>query len=120
MSIDLKTSVSNLQAKTKAARLRALMPLIEAKVRDGIRHADIIRALNEQGFAVSEMTYRTYLKRHRQKQHSAPAQAVTRAPAVTPGVVASATSPPISSVQVAPKRPPTFEHDPRGIPDLLK
>ena len=119
MSIDLKASVSNLQAKTKAAKLRALMPLIEAKVSEGVRHADIILALNEQGFEVSEMTYRSYLKRHRQKQ-----AATGENPAGPPSGAAKGTRSPsafaVSPPRVAGSRPPTFEHDPKGNPDLLK
>jgi len=49
MAGDLKISIEKLEAKTKAGRLRGLMPVIETKVRQGIHHVDIIRALNEQG-----------------------------------------------------------------------
>jgi len=40
---------------------------------------DIIQALNEQGFAISEHTYRSYLQRYRKKQLAGgkPAQAAT-------------------------------------------
>jgi hypothetical protein len=129
MLADLKTSLEKLSATTKAARLRALMPLIEAKLAEGVRHAEIVLALNEQGFTLTEKTYRNYVHRQRKQCRAtpsgepgvaAPAHAATLAPPMTSGVVAPATSPPISSVKVGPKRPPTFEHDPRGIPDLLK
>src|SRR5437588_4341214 len=66
MASDLKISIEKLEARTKAGSLRALMPMIEAKVRQGIRHVEIIRALNEQGFVISEYTYRSYLQRYRQ------------------------------------------------------
>ena len=119
MSIDLKSSVQSLQVKTKAAQLRALMPVIEAKVREGVRHADIIAALNEQGLAVNEMTYHTYLKRHRRKQATA-RSVVTSPPTATdrpsPVVTAAMEFPP----RLPGHRPPTFEHDPKGDPDLLK
>ena len=126
---DLKTSLENLSATNKAARLRALMPLIEAKLAEGVRHAEIVLALNEQGFTLTEKTYRNYL--HRQRKHrqavpsgtptvAAPAQAAMLAPPAKSDVVAPATSPPISTMTAGAKRPPTFEHDPKGNPDLLK
>ena len=120
MSIDLKTSVSNLQVKTKAAKLRALMPLIEAKVSEGVRHADIILALNEQGFAVNEMTYRTYLKRHRQKRTASVSNPASPPLVAKEGMRTTPT--PFSELppRVSGSRPPTFEHDPKGNPDLLK
>jgi hypothetical protein len=126
MHPDLKTSLENLSATTKAARLRALMPLIDAKLAEGVRHAEIVLALNEQGFTLTEKTYRNYLHRQRKQRQAKPsdkpgaappAQAATLAPPVTSGVVAPATSPPM---RAGPKRPPTFEHDPKGNPDLLK
>lgn len=119
MSIDLKASVSTLQARTKAARLRALMPVIEAKVREGVSHAEIIAVLNEQGLAVNEMTYHTYLKRHRRKQ------AATSLVAMRPPSATDRSSPVVTVAMDFPSRlsghrPPTFEHDPKGDPDLLK
>lgn len=126
---NLKTSLENLSATSKAARLRALMPLIETKLAEGVRHAEIVLALNEQGFTLTEKTYRNYLHRQRKQRQAktsgkpgvaAPAQAATLAPPITSGVVAPATSPLISSLKMGPKRPPTFEHDPKGNPDLLK
>ena len=120
MSIDLKTSVSNLQVKTKAAKLRALMPLIEAKVIEGVRHADIIVALNEQGFEVNEMTYRTYLKRHRQKQTATGSNPASSPLIPKDGMRTTPSSFSESPPRVAGNRPPTFEHDPKGNPDLLK
>ena len=68
MAGDLKISIEKLEARTKAGRLRGLIPMIEAKVKQGIRHVEIIQALNEQGFAISEHTYRSYLQRYRKKQ----------------------------------------------------
>ena len=127
MPADLTLSLENLSATTKAARLRALMPLIEAKLAEGVRHAEIVLALNEQGFTLTEKTYRNYLHRQRKQHRAMPsgtltvaAQAATLAPPAKSGVVAPATSPPISTMTVGAKRPPTFERDPKGNPDLLK
>lgn len=118
MADDLKLALDKLSATTKAARLRALMPLIEAKRAQGVRHAEIVAALNERGFELTEETYRNYLHRQRKRQRKSP-------PTISQplGVVASATPPPISAPKaVAATRPPTFDYDPRGtdIADLLK
>src|SRR2546430_6793963 len=113
MAGDLKISIEKLEARTKAGRLRGLMPVIEAKVRQGIRHVDIIRALNEQGFAISEYTYRSYLQRYRKKQLAGGKSALASAQILNkPGAA------PLAPGTVG--RPRTFEYDPRGNPDLLK
>ena len=112
MPSDLKISIEKLEARTKAGRLRGLMPTIEAKVRQGIRHVDIIEALNEQGFAISEYTYRSYLQRYRKKQiaggKSAQGGALLNKPTAGPSTLGTG------------GRPRTFDYDPRGNPDLLK
>lgn len=113
MPSDLKISIEKLEARKKAGRLRDLMPVIEAKIRQGIRHVDIIRALNEQGLAMSEYTYRSYLRRYRKKQVAVgkPARGgaqVLDAPSTAPSTLGES------------GRPPTFDYDPRGNPDLLK
>jgi hypothetical protein len=112
MAVDLKNSLEKLQARTKAGKLRALMPIIEAKTREGIRHVDIIRLLNDQGLAISEYTYRSYLQRYREKQAAAGRPSAGRAQA--------AASPSTEPRESTDRRPPTFDYDPRGIPDLLK
>ncbi len=116
MPSDLKISIEKLETRTKAGSLRGLMPVIEAKVRQGIRHVEIIRALNEQGFAISEYTYRSYLQRYRRQQAGPARTSAGRGPfAQAPAIAAE--------VPLAPDaggRPPTFDYDPHGIPDLLK
>jgi hypothetical protein len=111
MAGDLKISIEKLEARTKAGRLRGLMPMIEAKVKQGIRHVEIIQALNEQGFAISEHTYRSYLQRHRKKQLARGKPAQADAPVVNK---------PTAGVSGTVGRPETFDYDPRGIPELLK
>jgi hypothetical protein len=120
MPIDLKHSLEKLQARTKAGKLRGLMPTIEAKLKEGIRHVDIIRLLNEQGFKLSEHTYRSYLQRYRKKQAAAKKSPAVRA-RVSQGPVDRAGTPaPAPPTVGAGRRPPSFDYDPRGIPDLLK
>ena len=113
MPSDLKISIEKLEASTKAGRLRGLMPMIEAKIRQGIRHVEVIRALNDQGFAISEYTYRSYRQRYRKKQLARGQSAQLGAPMenkLTAGLSVSGTV----------GRPETFDYDPRGIPELLK
>ena len=55
--------LSRLQPRSKAARLRALMPQIRAKLEEGVQHSDIIRLLNQQGLELTERTYQSYLYR---------------------------------------------------------
>lgn len=113
MPSDLRISIEKLEARTKAGRLRGLMPMIEAKIRQGIRHVDIIRALNEQGFAISEYTYRSYLQRNRKNRVAGGTPARGGAPVVD----GSSAAP---SAHETARRRPTFDYDPRGNPDLLK
>lgn len=100
--------LKELAPKAKARRFRALLPMIEAKIEAGVRHADIMRALGEQGLPLPENTYFTYLRRYRRKRSRAGRpEAQPRSAQVQGG-------------ENAARRPPTFDYDPRGIPDLLK
>ena len=112
--------LNELAPKAKARRFRTLLPMIETKIEAGVRHADIIRALAGQGLSLPENTYFTYLRRYRGKQSIAERRgAQAAAPSAVP---AAAESLPVAgqSGEHAAHRPPTFEYDPRGIPELLK
>ncbi|MGH8737046.1 MAG: hypothetical protein ACREVC_06790 [Burkholderiales bacterium] len=113
MTGDLKISIEKLEARTKAGRLRGLMPMIEGKIKQGIRHVEIIQALNEQGFAISEHTYRSYLQRYRKKQRAGSRSAQG-------GAQAQSKPSQAPLAHGAAGRPRTFDYDPRGNPDLLK
>ena len=112
------SSLHGLAPKAKARRFRALLPVIEAKIEAGVCHADIMRALKEQGLALLENTYFTYLRRYRGKQSTAERRGAQAA--ALP--VAAVESLPVAgqSGEHAAHRPPTFDYDPRGIPELLK
>jgi hypothetical protein len=118
----IRNALEELPITTKAKRLRALWPLIERKLLAGTSHADILRALNDAGFNLTERTYKTYLHRFRKRQRT---KGWHQESAASPGAPASNTRPvavglpPIPSTDLA-KRPATFDFDPRGIPDLLK
>lgn len=115
----IRNVLEALPIATKARRLHALWPLIEQKLMAGTSHADILRALNDSGFDLSERTYKTYVYRFRKRQRKDALQDQG-----TRSGPAARTSPSSSPRPVpgndAPKRPATFDFDPRGIPDLLK
>ncbi len=77
---DLKSRVLGIEGKTLAARLRRLMPDIDAQVRAGIRHEEIIEALKAGGVDLNLNTFRSYLYRYRRnKQSVAPRPASSKA-----------------------------------------
>lgn len=102
-----------LKPKTKASRFRRLLPMIAAKIGEGVGHADIIQALREDGLDLTMGTYFNYLQRCR-KEATMPCRPHQPNPQPAPSLASSASSGDASA------RPPTFDYDPRGIPDLLK
>src|SRR5258708_40266809 len=113
-------SLHGLAPKAKARRFRALLPIIEAKIQAGVCHADIMRALKEQGLALLENTYFTYLRRYRGKQSIAERRgAQAAAPSAGPTTAESLTVAGQSGGHGA-HRPPTFGHQPRRSAEPLK
>lgn len=98
MSDDLEARIEALTGRTAAARLRAVMPVIDRKVREGVRHEDIVEALQAAGLSVSLNTFRVNLYRYRKrnraegaasasthpKTHNSPPAAPGKAEAVAP------------------------------------
>ena len=119
----LEAALQQLEVGRKAKRLRNLWPTIERRLAEGVSHAEILRLLNENGFALTERTYKSYLYRYRKRRRTTerpPAPKPVSAFARENGDLAQASTPPTSSEAETPKRPPTFDFDPRGIPELLK
>src|SRR5437870_1888736 len=90
MTAERNKALSRLQPRSKAARLRVLMPQIRAKLEEGVQHSDIIRLLNRQGLELTERTYQSYLYRFRKEQRvgrklrsSAPPRLANSAPSTT-------------------------------------
>jgi hypothetical protein len=107
---------------TKADRLREVWPEIEQKLARGASHAHVLRALNEDGYELTERTYKSYVYRLR-KERRWPDSKVPRAAVGAASSAASATAQTATPERKAPtpgQRPRTFDYDPRGIPDLLK
>lgn len=113
--------LDEVSAKSKARRFKALLPKIERAIAQGARHTDIIEALREEGLALRENTYFTYLRRYRSAPlpqskaggGNAPFRATIAMAAVAPAAA------PLNTGQEL-ERPPRFDYNPRGIPDLLK
>jgi predicted NBD/HSP70 family sugar kinase len=61
----LHLAIEKLEAGTKAARLRMLMPEIEQRLAAGTRIADLVQALNTNGLPISTATLKSYLYRFR-------------------------------------------------------
>jgi len=70
VSEDLEARIDALTGRTAAARLRAVMPVIDRKVREGVRHEDIVEALKAAGVSVSLNTFRVNLYRYRKRNRA--------------------------------------------------
>ena len=119
----LEAALQQLAVGRKAKRLRGLWPTIERRLAEGVSHAEILRLLNENGFALTERTYKSYLYRYRKRRRAAARQP---APQPISTLTSENADPAQGAAYLMPteadgsKRPPTFDFDPRGIPELLK
>ena len=119
----LEAALQQLEVGRKAKRLRGLWPTIERRLAEGVSHAEILRLLNENGFALTERTYKSYLYRYRKRRRATERQAVpTPISTLTPqnADLAQGATLPTSTEADGARRPPTFDFDPRGIPELLR
>src|SRR5450631_3985448 len=66
----LEEALQQLTIGRKAKRLQSLWPTIEAKLAEGVSHAEILGLLNESGFDLSERTYKSYLYRYRKRRRT--------------------------------------------------
>jgi hypothetical protein len=66
---DVVQALTALEPKTKAAKVREVMPLIEHRLSAGVRIVDVLKALRANGIELTEATLKSYLYRYRQKQH---------------------------------------------------
>lgn len=63
----LADALKALAPKTKAGKVRDLMPLIEEKLEQGVRIAEILEVLKAGGLELSEGTFKNYLHRIRSR-----------------------------------------------------
>jgi hypothetical protein len=71
MTDPLIDSLKTVPRRTKAARLRGLMPEIERLLSEGVLREDIIAHLKDGGLDLTLETFKTYLFRYRRDQRSA-------------------------------------------------
>ena len=63
----LRSRIESIAATSKSAIFRQLMPVIEAKLAQGVRQAEILEALRGEGIDVSAATFKSYLNRFRSR-----------------------------------------------------
>jgi len=71
---ELRALLEGIPARTLAAKLRALMPVIESRIEAGVRHHEIVAVLNQNGGFTRKVTPKTlqcYLYRYRKAQRGA-------------------------------------------------
>jgi hypothetical protein len=98
VSDDLEARIEALTGRTAAARLRAVMPVIDRKVREGVKHEDIVQALEAAGLRVSLNTFRSYLYRYRKRNRAQAAPSASAHPKTH-------SSPPAASGEAGPSAP---------------
>lgn len=76
MTDPLIDSLKRVPRRTKAARLRGLMPEIERLLSEGVLRGDIIAHLKDGGLDLTLETFKTYLFRYRRDQRSAKASPI--------------------------------------------
>ncbi|MCP1289847.1 hypothetical protein NK214_06540 [Chromobacterium sp. S0633] len=74
---------------TKIEQFRSLLPDIEQRIADGVRHADIIAALAGAGLAMTESEFRNALCRERKRQKG-PARETSQTPETPPATAPAA------------------------------
>jgi hypothetical protein len=82
---DVRALIQSLPGRTLAAKLRDLMPDIDQRIKTGVRHQEIVDALNSHGGFDQDIkltTLRSYLFRYRQ---GLPAEARRRRRAAAAG-----------------------------------
>ena len=62
---ELKSLILAMEGKTLAAKVRALMHVIDQRVREGVQHEEIQTMLAQHGIDIQLNTFRKYLYRYR-------------------------------------------------------
>jgi hypothetical protein len=102
---ELKALLERIPARTLAAKLRALMPVIESRIEAGVRHHEIAAVLNQNGGLSRRVTVKTlqcYLYRYRKAQRGTSPRA---APSRGREVAAAVAELPLPSPPIQPVRP---------------
>ncbi|MFY2610523.1 hypothetical protein [Achromobacter ruhlandii] len=103
--------LSAIEATSLASKMARLMPSIEARLAQGVRHQAVVAFLNERGIQINLGTFRSYLTRARKKGQGGRAAAGGRpaqppasnpaAPATAPAKAASPDGDGVSSAAPA-------------------
>ena len=118
----LDQALRRLTPGRKSKRLLGLFPDIEQKLAEGSSHREILALLNQNGLELTERTYKSYLYRYRKRRRTTGQRsAALSQPDQTSFQGADGTLAHAEAAPADPKqRPPTFDFDPKGIPELLK
>ena len=120
----LEDALPQLKITCKARRLQSLWPAIEAKLAEGVSHAEILNRLNDLGFHLTAHTYRSYLYRLRKRRRTTGQRSaqscLTESATTQSAVVPQAMTLPAAAAVEKHKRPPTFDFNPCGDPSILK
>lgn len=112
----LQTLATNNQRRSKAARLRDVLDLVEMTLAAGVRRTDVLAALEAHGLHMSLSTFETTLKRLRAKRRREPLplHAPQRCEAIPPALVVATISIPN---HVRPEPQPS--HDPADLDRII-
>ena len=120
----LEDALPQLKISCKARRLQPLWPSIEARLAEGVSHAEVLRLLNEIGFQLTVPTYKSYLYRYRKRRRTTgqlfPQVRLTESATTQSAGVLQSTTFPASAEVAKHKRPPSFEFNPCGDPSILE
>lgn len=122
--MNLAETLQQLPVGRKAKRLGILLPAIEQKLAEGISHKEILGLLNENGFELTERTYKSYLYRYRKRRRTTDQALIPVVHLINQTKFQAAGEMPANAsarLVDSDQRPRTFEYDPSGLsPDLLK
>jgi len=100
-------------ARTQVARLRELLPNIEAAQAAGVKHQHILESLNAHGFALSLKAYSVMLHRLRQARAKNPQASAAAAASQFVAQVPAAATPTEKAAQSPPATPAASPTDPK-------
>ena len=81
----LRLAITRIEAGSKAARLRSVLPDIEQRLSAGARISDVVKVLNENGLAITTATLKSYLYRFRKAVREKQFDPHSARPAAVPG-----------------------------------
>lgn len=124
MNENTRSKLEALQPKSKAARLRGLMPVIERKLAEGVGAAQIAEALTQEGLSLTPEMLRNYVYRYRKKGagrvEGAQAGPQQPAPEASPAEQQAASGEDDARPKGVWRRPQTSAEELQGYRDLIR